>query len=103
MRNSRLGVSLQMALRLGKHSLGCPEQAQSPHLQAWALSGQSFGEEAFPPGDLLLSLLSRFQHQPFLVLPVTQFMRLTQGFAVLAKLQEAGSELAPSCTPRPTP
>lgn len=61
-------------------------------LRAW--SGQSFGE-AHPPAVLPPGLLSRLPHQPFLVSSVTQFMRLTQGFAVLVELQGAGSELAP--------
>lgn len=56
-----------------------------------------------PSSNLQPGLLSKFRHQPFLVLPVTQFMRLTQSSAVPAKLPEAGSELAPHCVPCPTP
>lgn len=79
----------------GECSPGCPEQACSAHLEAQGLvRSQSFGE-AHPPAVLPPGLLSRLPHQPFLVSSVTQFMRLTQGFAVLVELQGAGSELAP--------
>lgn len=87
-----------MVVRAGEYSPGYPEQARAPHLEALGLvRSELCGEEARPPGDLLPGLLSRFRHHPFLVLPVTRFIRLTQGFAVLAELQEAVSQLAPHC------
>lgn len=86
-----------MVARPGECSPGCPEQACPVHLEAQGLvRSQSFGE-AHPPAVLPPGLLSRLPHQPFLVSSVTQFMRLTQGFAVLVELQGAGSELAPHC------
>lgn len=76
-----------MVAEVGEHGPGCPEQARPPHLEALGLvRSESCTEGARPPQDLQPGLLSKFRHQPFLVLPVTQFMRLTQSSALPAKL-----------------
>lgn len=93
-----------MVVKVGQPGPGRPEQARPPHPEALGLvRSESCTEGARPPQDLQPGLLSRFRHQSFLVLPVTQFMRLTQSSAVPAEPQEAGSELALYCVPCPTP